>query len=1237
MKKQIGTLFALCCLLFANPGILRAGTEIPVPNKFTTSASNFPDFMVGITGNLSFCTGGSTLLTATPGFSSYLWTGGSTSQTLSVTTPGTYSVTATDAFGVTSEASVLVQENPFTPPTITGGTILCPGSTLTLTATGSNYQTYTWSNAQTTPSITVSTSGLYSVTVTAANGCTGTASVFVLAGNPTTTTIIGTTTVCNGGSTNLIATGSFASYVWSNSATGSIISVNQPGIYTVTVTTTQGCTGTATTTVTDGSSIAVNINPPPQPICENGGPIQLQASPAGGVWSGNVSAAGVINPATLGPGTWQATYSVTAPNGCTATGQVAFTIQPLTPVSIFPAGPFCANAPVQTLTATPAGGVWGGAANALGQINPTILGPGNYQVTYQASQPGSCPNQTALVVQVNSPPTAFISGTGTICEGSGQSANLTLNITGNGPIQVTYTINGGSPTTLTLFPGATTINVTQPGLYQIIGVVDAGGCQGIGSGFAEVVLAPAIQTSNLDIQCDLIQGTYTVTFEISGGDPGSYLVNSGTVSTGPPYIFTSFPIPSDSPYGFVVSDANNCDPVVLSGSFTCPCATNAGTMNLTPLVLCEGAPASALFNNNATLDANDALVFVLHSGSGNTLGSIFGTNTSPNFGFSPPLIAGQTYYISAVAGNSNGIGGVNLNDPCLSVAQGTPVRWTVLPSGSLLGPAEICAGETAVLVFSLTGNGPFDVTYSNGSQQFVLQNIPNNFSVNVSPTATTIYTLELLSDNATPACSTTPGSSIVLVVNPIDSSFVSTTTCDPAQTGVFTNILTAQNGCDSVVITTVAFSAADSTFLTATTCDPSSAGIFVETLTNQIGCDSIVTTTVALLPSDTTAVFTTNCDPAQTGVFTNILTAQNGCDSVVITTVAFSAADSTFLTATTCDPSSAGIFVETLTNQIGCDSIVTTTVALLPSDTTAVFTTNCDPAQTGVFTNILTAQNGCDSVVITTVAFSAADSTFLTATTCDPSSAGIFVETLTNQIGCDSIVTTTVALLPSDTTAVFTTNCDPAQTGVFTNILTAQNGCDSVVITTVAFSAADSTFLTATTCDPSSAGIFVETLTNQIGCDSIVTTTVFLLPSDTTAVFTTNCDPAQTGVFTNILTAQNGCDSVVITTVAFSAADSTFLAATTCDPSSAGIFVETLTNQIGCDSIVTTTVALLPSDTTAVFTTNCDPAQTGVFTNILTAQNGCDSVVITTVARQPTSPPSTTSPILLQRVFLWKP
>jgi len=1183
--------------------------------------------VVDITGNLSFCSNSNTLLTATPGFSSYAWTGGGSGQTLSVTAGGTYSVTASDAFGCTDVESVLVQENPFSEPTISGGSLLCPGATLTLTANGPNYQDYAWSNAQNTQSITINAPGPYSVTVTATNGCTGTASISILPASPVNTSISGNPVICQGGSTTLTATGSFSDYSWSNGLSGPTISVNQVGQYTVTVTSSEGCTGTASITTTLGTPPTVTISPVAQPICEDSNPIQLQGSPTGGTWTGNVSTTGVISPTSLGVGSWQATYTFVDANGCIGSDVLPFDILPNTVVAILPAGPFCPTDNVQTLTATPVGGTWGGVANALGQINPTVLGPGTYQVSYLASQSGACPTQALAFIDINLIPTANISGSGTICSNSGQPVPLNLSTAGTGNIEVTYTINGLSPTTVSLIAGtSTTINATEPGLYQISNVVDGTGCQGVGSGAAEVFLAPALNTTNLDVQCDLANGTFTVSFTVTGGVPSSYTVNSVSLP-GPPYQFTSTPIASGDYYLFVVNDVNNCDPISLAGTINCNCATNAGNMNLSPQVFCEGSPASAIFNNNAVLDGDDVLVFVLHSGNGNVLGTIYATNTTPNFAFVSPLVTGQTYYISAVVGNNDGSGGVDLSDPCLSVSFGAPVSWTPFPSGILLDDSEICAGGSANLVFSLTGNGPFDVTYTDGIGQFALEDIPSNYTLSVTPTATTNYTLQQVSLSQAPFCSTSINSSVTVTVNAAtttnataqiceggsivlggsaqtqpgiysdtlstssgcdsiilttlsvianDTSYAFDTSCNPAQTGVFTNVFAAQSGCDSVVVTTIAFSAVDSTFLSATTCDPVQSGVFTQSLTNQLGCDSLVITTVTLLPSTSTTVFDTSCDPAQTGVFTNVFAAQNGCDSVVVTTITYSAVDSTLLSATTCDPTQAGVFNQSLTNQLGCDSLVITTVALLPSTTTTVFDTSCDPSQTGVFTNVFTAQNGCDSVVVTTITYSAVDTTLLSATTCDPSQAGIFTQSLTNQFGCDSLIISTVTLVPSTTTSLTATTCDATQAGVFTQNLMTWQGCDSTVTTTVTLLPKAVTSLSATTCDATQTGVFTQNLMTWQGCDSIVTTTVTLLPSTTTSLSSTTCDPTQAGTFVQNLATWLGCDSTVTTVVTLLPSATTSLTATTCDPTQAGIFTQNLSTWLGCDSTVTTTITWSP-------------------------------------------------------------
>lgn len=75
-----------------------------------------------------------------------------------------------------------------------------------------------------------------SLTVNEANPCTVTASITSLKD-----------TVCNGSSTTLTAVGS-GTYLWSNGATTSSINAG-PGIYTVTVTQSAGCTASATKTI----------------------------------------------------------------------------------------------------------------------------------------------------------------------------------------------------------------------------------------------------------------------------------------------------------------------------------------------------------------------------------------------------------------------------------------------------------------------------------------------------------------------------------------------------------------------------------------------------------------------------------------------------------------------------------------------------------------------------------------------------------------------------------------------------------------------------------------------------------------------------------------------------------------------------------------------------------------------------------------------------------------------------
>ena len=207
-----------------------------------------------ITGPSSICVGNTATLDAGAGYSSYLWSNNATTETIPVTTPGTYSVTVSNASGCTGTTSTVVTVNPNLTPAITGPSSICSGNTATLDA-GAGSTSYLWSNNATTETIPVTTAGTYTVTVSNSLGCSGTASTVVTVNQNPTPIITGTTAICAGNTATLDAGVGYASYLWSNSATNETVSISTAGTYTVTVSNSSGCIGT--------SSFSVNIIPIP--------------------------------------------------------------------------------------------------------------------------------------------------------------------------------------------------------------------------------------------------------------------------------------------------------------------------------------------------------------------------------------------------------------------------------------------------------------------------------------------------------------------------------------------------------------------------------------------------------------------------------------------------------------------------------------------------------------------------------------------------------------------------------------------------------------------------------------------------------------------------------------------------------------------------------------------------------------------------------------------------------------
>jgi Secretion system C-terminal sorting domain len=121
--------------------------------------------------------GGTLILNAGNPGCTYLWSNSSTTQSITVSTSGTYSVVVTNANGCTGSDVIQVTMNSAFVVSLGPDVIQC-GGTLILNA-GNPGSTYLWSNASTTQSITVSSSGTYSVVVTNTNGCIGSDVVIV--------------------------------------------------------------------------------------------------------------------------------------------------------------------------------------------------------------------------------------------------------------------------------------------------------------------------------------------------------------------------------------------------------------------------------------------------------------------------------------------------------------------------------------------------------------------------------------------------------------------------------------------------------------------------------------------------------------------------------------------------------------------------------------------------------------------------------------------------------------------------------------------------------------------------------------------------------------------------------------------------------------------------------------------------------------------------------------------------
>ncbi len=238
-----------------------------------------PDDPITVSGSTTLCQGETVTLTA-PSGSSYDWSTGESTQSIVVSTAGTYFVLVTTPEGCvykTDNVEVEVNENP--KPVITGNQVYCANEQLRL-QTDLGLTDYDWEfdNEPTgdgfisifsgpiyTATATPALSGIYRVTATdPATGCRGTSDPITVIVNalPDRPIIFANQPfpLCEG---NPITITIFnpdpnATYLWSNGNAGTSIVVSQEGSYFVTATSPEGCSAT---------SNAVTIGPTPDMKC----------------------------------------------------------------------------------------------------------------------------------------------------------------------------------------------------------------------------------------------------------------------------------------------------------------------------------------------------------------------------------------------------------------------------------------------------------------------------------------------------------------------------------------------------------------------------------------------------------------------------------------------------------------------------------------------------------------------------------------------------------------------------------------------------------------------------------------------------------------------------------------------------------------------------------------------------------------------------------------------------------